>query len=1027
MRLSEICVNRPVFAFMLIMFMVTLGIFSFMDLGVDLFPQSDPATIYVRLRLPGASPEEMVSQVTLPIEEAVSSVSGIEEIRGMVTEGSASVMITFVLERDISSAVEDVREKVSGAMRRLPPNIQPPVVQKAELDRDPVVNIAIYGNRSVRELTEVADKQVRRALETVDGVAAIDIGGARNRQINLFLDINKLNAYNLTAQDVQRAVTTENIETPGGRMVTGPLEVGVRTMGRVTSVNEFNDIIIKNVGGAPIRLRDIGYAEDGMAEKRTFGYLRGQPAVTMGIQRQTGTNTVEVVDGVLAKLEQVKHLLPAGVKTELIKEQATYIRASVAALEEHLVIGSLLASFIVFLFIRDWRTVLISALAIPTSIVTTFTVLRVMDFTLNSMTLLGLTLAVGIVIDDAIIVLENIVRFLEEKNMPPKEAAIQATKEISLAVVATTISLVIIFVPIAFMSGYARRFLNQFGWTMAFSILVSMLVAFTVTPSLAAKLLRRKSGGHTPHGGHEPNWFERPYLRILGWSLNHRWVIIAVCCLTFASTFYLNKHIGRDWMPQEDQSELGLFLELPEGSSLERTESVTMEMLAKVDKVPGVILTVPGSTSFLDRVTMSFSTILLAPPDQRGTIEEMGQKVREAIKDYAAYRPRINFPNVLGGRDTFSPIRLQVLGPDINKLVSLSKESLIELQKEPSLTDLKANLNLNNPELQVTIDRQLASDLGVRVSDIAGAVRLLMSGEDEISTYKEDSEQYPVTMRLMPGQRDDPSVVSRLLVPSAKLGLIRLDSVARLERGLGPSRIDRYGRQFSVGIYGNVARGHSLSEAAAATTAAIDRVGMPQGYQSVFSGQVKVLEETTQNMIMAIGLASIFMYMVLAAQFESLVHPFIILATLPLSIPFALLSLILTGRSLNLFSALGVLLLLGIVKKNGILQIDYMNHLRDAGVPLRKAILDANRVRLRPILMTTLSIIAGLIPTAIGMGVGASQRSAIAVTIIGGQSLCLLLTLLVVPVGYSLVEDARAWFARGKSAEAAAASPAHGD
>ncbi|MCC7237481.1 MAG: efflux RND transporter permease subunit [Bryobacterales bacterium] len=1027
MRLSEICVNRPVFAFMLIMFMVTLGIFSFMDLGVDLFPQSDPATIYVRLRLPGASPEEMVSQVTLPIEEAVSSVSGIEEIRGMVTEGSASVMITFVLERDISSAVEDVREKVSGAMRRLPPNIQPPVVQKAELDRDPVVNIAIYGNRSVRELTEVADKQVRRALETVDGVAAIDIGGARNRQINLFLDINKLNAYNLTAQDVQRAVTTENIETPGGRMVTGPLEVGVRTMGRVTSVNEFNDIIIKNVGGAPIRLRDIGYAEDGMAEKRTFGYLRGQPAVTMGIQRQTGTNTVEVVDGVLAKLEQVKHLLPAGVKTELIKEQATYIRASVAALEEHLVIGSLLASFIVFLFIRDWRTVLISALAIPTSIVTTFTVLRVMDFTLNSMTLLGLTLAVGIVIDDAIIVLENIVRFLEEKNMPPKEAAIQATKEISLAVVATTISLVIIFVPIAFMSGYARRFLNQFGWTMAFSILVSMLVAFTVTPSLAAKLLRRKSGGHTPHGGHEPNWFERPYLRILGWSLNHRWVIIAVCCLTFASTFYLNKHIGRDWMPQEDQSELGLFLELPEGSSLERTESVTMEMLAKVDKVPGVILTVPGSTSFLDRVTMSFSTILLAPPDQRGTIEEMGQKVREAIKDYAAYRPRINFPNVLGGRDTFSPIRLQVLGPDINKLVSLSKESLIELQKEPSLTDLKANLNLNNPELQVTIDRQLASDLGVRVSDIAGAVRLLMSGEDEISTYKEDSEQYPVTMRLMPGQRDDPSVVSRLLVPSAKLGLIRLDSVARLERGLGPSRIDRYGRQFSVGIYGNVARGHSLSEAAAATTAAIDRVGMPQGYQSVFSGQVKVLEETTQNMIMAIGLASIFMYMVLAAQFESLVHPFIILATLPLSIPFALLSLILTGRSLNLFSALGVLLLLGIVKKNGILQIDYMNHLRDAGVPLRKAILDANRVRLRPILMTTLSIIAGLIPTAIGMGVGASQRSAIAVTIIGGQSLCLLLTLLVVPVGYSLVEDARAWFARGKSAGAAAASPAHGD
>lgn len=1029
MRLSEICVNRPVFAFMLIMFMVVLGVFSFMDLGVDLFPQSDPATIYVRLRLPGASPEEMVSQVSLPVEEAVSSVSGIEEIRGMVTEGSATVMITFVLERDINSAVEDIREKVSGAMRRLPPNIQPPVVQKAELDRDPVVTIAVFGNRSVRELTEVADKQVRRSLETVDGVAAIDIGGARSRQINLFLDINKLNAYNLTAQDVERAVRTENIEAPGGRMINGPQEVGVRTMGRVESVQEFNDIIIKNVAGAPVRLRDIGFAEDGMAEKRTFAYLRGQPAVTMGIQRQTGTNTVEVVDGVLAKLEQVKQQLPSGVKTELIKEQATYIRASVAALEEHLVLGSLLASLIVFLFIRDWRTVLISALAIPTSIVTTFTVLRVMDFTLNSMTLLGLTLAVGIVIDDAIIVLENIVRFLEEKNLPPKEAAIQATKEISLAVVATTISLVIIFVPIAFMSGYARRFLNQFGWTMAVSIMVSMLVAFTVTPSLAARLLRRKgaAGGHKPHGHHEPNWIERIYLGTLTWSLNHRWVIVGICLVTLGSTYFLNQRIGRDWMPQEDQSELGIFLELPEGSSLERTERVTMEMLAKIDKVPGVILTVPGSSSFLDRVTMSFSTVLLAPPSERGSIEEMGQKVREAIKDYAQYRPRINFPNVLGGRDTFAPIRLQILGPDINKLVTISKDALVEMQKEPSLTDLKANLNLNNPELQVTIDRQLASDLGVRVSDIAGAVRLLMSGEDEISTFKEDSEQYPVTMRLMPGQRDDPTVVSRLLVPSARLGLIRLDSVASLERGLGPSRIDRYARQFSVGIYGNVASGHALGEAADAATAAIERVGMPVGYQSVFSGQVKVLEETTANMLMAISLASIFMYMVLAAQFESLLHPFIIMATLPLSIPFALFSLIATGRTLNLFSALGVLLLLGIVKKNGILQIDYMNHLRAEGLPLRQAILEANRVRLRPILMTTLSIIAGLIPTAVGMGVGASQRSAIAVTIIGGQSLCLILTLLVVPVGYSLIEDARAWFARGKRSEEALASPAHGD
>ncbi len=1032
MKLSEICVNRPVFAFMLIMFMVVMGAFSFMDLGVDLFPQSDPASVRINLRLPGASPEEIVSQVVLPIEEAVAAVSGIEELRAMVSEGSAYISVTFVMEREIGDAVEDVREKVSSALRRLPPNLLPPTVAKSEMDREAVITLAVSGDRSIRELTEIADKQIRRAIETVDGVAQIDLSGTRARQINIFLDMNKLNGYSMTAQEVDHAVRTENIEMPGGRMIRGMSEMGVRTMGRVGSIDDFNDIIIKTVGGAPVRIRDVGHVEDGMAEKRNFAFLHEKPAVAMEIQRQTGSNAVKVVDEVLGRLEAVRSQLPAGVKLEVIKEQATYIRNSVAALEEHLVLGSLLASIIVFIFIRDWRTVLISSLAIPTSIITTFTLLRVMDFTLNSMTLLALTLAVGIVIDDAIIVLENIYRFLEEKDLSPKEAAIQATNEIALAVVATTLSLVIIFIPIAFMTGYARKFLNQFGWTMAISILVSMLVAFTVTPAISAKLLKRKaresrSGGH---GAASHNaWFERLYGWVLEWSLNHRWAVMAVCGLTFASTYFLNDMVKRDWMPQEDQSELSLMVETPEGSALAATEDVTRAMARNIEKVPGVRLVLPKSMGFIDRVTMAQLTILLDPQDKRDDIEGMAQKVRDSIREFAYLRPRISFPNVLGGRDSFAPIRMMLLGPDIVKLVGLGKQSVIEMQKEPSLTDVKANLNLNNPELQVKIDRQLASDLGVRVADIAGAVRLLMSGDDQISTFKEASEQYPVMIRLMPGQRDDQTVLSRLLVPSARLGLIRLDSIAQLERGVGPSRIDRQSRQFAVGIYGNVTQGHGLQEAADAAQAAVRSVGLPTGYQMLFSGQVKVLEETTKNMMMAIGLASIFMYMVLAAQFESLIHPFIILLTLPLSIPFALLSLWGTGRSLNLFSALGVLLLLGIVKKNGILQIDYMNQLRLRGLPLRRAITEANMVRLRPILMTTLSIIAGLLPTALGTGVGASQRSAIAITIIGGQSLCLVLTLLVVPVTYSYVEQAKAWFAARRHAGTGdpAPTPAMGD
>ncbi|BDC51434.1 multidrug ABC transporter [Bryobacterales bacterium F-183] len=1029
MKLTEICVQRPVFAFMLIMFLVVMGVFSFIDLGVDLFPRSDPASVYVRVRLPGASPEEIVSQVVLPLEESIAAISGIDEMRSMINEGSANIFITFVMERDIGEASEDVREKVSAAMRKLPPNVLPPTVAKQDPDSEAIITLAINGDRPVRELTELADKTVRRALETVDGVGGVDLIGGRLRQINLMMDLNKMNGYNLTAQEVQHAVTSENIEAPGGRIIRGPAEIGVRTMGRVEQVKDFDDIIIKNVGGAPVRLRDVGKAEDAMAERRSFAYYQNRPAVLIEVRRQIGTNTVNVVDGIQKRLASIAPTLPPGVKIDVIKEQATYIKASVEALEEHLLLGSLLASIIVFIFIRDWRTVLISSIAIPTSIVTTFTLMRVMDYSLNSMTLLGLTLAVGIVIDDAIIVLENIVRYLEEHDVDPFTAAIEATKEISLAVLATTISLVIIFVPIAFMTGYAKRFMNQFGWTMAMSIMVSMLVAFTLTPSLASRMLKRHkkapgekgSGGHGQHS-HHASWLDRIYLGTLDWSLHHRWAIMLLAICVFGSTYWANKYVGRDWMPPEDQSELGMWLELPEGSSLDLTEKTTMELSRKIEKIPGVRAIVPGSNTFNERVNGSFVTILLDPPSQRAEIGAMGQKVREVAKEYAWARPRITFPNILGGRDTFAPIRAQLLGPDIRKMVDIAKEASQKMMADPRLADVKANLNLNNPELQVKIDRQLASDLGVRVSDVASAVRLLMSGEDQLSTYKENNEQYPVTMRLLPGQRDDPQALSRLLVPSAKLGLIRLDSIAQLERGLGPSRIDRFNRQFSVGIYGNVAPGYSLNDAALATQNIFSTLNLPPGYRISFSGQVKILEETTTNMILAIGLASIFMYMVLAAQFESLVHPFIILLTLPLSIPFALVSLTATGRSLNLFSALGVLLLLGIVKKNGILQIDYMNRLRAEGMAMYPAIMEANRVRLRPILMTTLSIIAGLIPTALGVGAGASQRSAIAITIIGGQSLCLLLTLLVVPVAYAMVEDLKQWWANRKGVPAAATS-----
>lgn len=1020
MTLAEVCVRRPVFAVMLISFLVVLGIFSFRELGVDLFPKADPATVYVNVRLPGATPEEVATQVVLPLEEAVSTISGLDELQSTATEGSARVVCRFVLEREIESAAQDVREKVAGATRNLPSNILPPIIQKADPDSDPVLTLVVASAKSLRETTEIAEKQIKRVLETVDGVGEVSLTGARQRQIRVLLDAEKLFAHDITINRVQEAIQGENVEVPGGRIRRGDSEFGVRTLGRIDAVSQFGDIIVANVQGAPLRVSDLGRVEDSFAEPRSWNLLEGKQAVTLEVRRQSGTNTVEIIDAVKSKLERIRQTLPPGITIRIIRDQSVFIKASVASLEEHLLFGSLLASLVVLLFIRNLRSVIIAAIAIPTSIVATFTLLKAMDFTLNNMTLLALTLAVGIVIDDAIVVLENIVRYIEDKDYPPVRAAIEATREITLAVLATTLSLVIIFLPIAFMSGYARRYVNQFGWTMAFSIMVSMLVSFTLTPMLSSKLLRRVSAGngdaapdssaaaaqrhHSSRNSRVFAWIDRLYGRLLAWSLNHRAAVILAALATFALAFPLNAIVGRDWIPPDDQSELTLIMDLPVGVSLDGTSRVVTAIAGKAAALPGVEFVNP----FIHEGAANHAHVyirLLDPARRKLSNQDLATRVREIMAGYPNIRSRVMIPSALGGGETSFPIRAPILGPDFKTVTELAKRVALRLRAIPGLRDVDPGMSINSPELQVKIDRQRASDLGVRAADVAGAVRLMIAGEDQISTYKEGDEQYDVTMQLLPEQQKNTEVLARLMIPSGRLGQVRLDNVATIQRGLGPARIERYNRQFQVSVNGSNAPDFPLDAAARAVAEEIRKEGFPPGYSYRFTGAVKVLDETAKNLIIAFLLASIFMYMVLAAQFDSFLHPFTIMLSLPLSIPFALLTLSLTGRTLNLWSALGVLLLLGIVKKNGILQVDYTNKLRAQGRPLREAIVEANHVRLRPILMTTLSIVAGLIPTAIGIGAGSAQRSAIAVTIIGGQTLCLLPTLLITPVAYSLFAE----------------------
>ncbi len=1007
--LAELCVRRPVFATMLVMSLVVLGLFSFNDLGVDLFPKADPATVSVALRLPGAAPDEMTTSVVMPMENALSGIAGIDQMSSTISAGGgASITVRFLLDRDLDDAANSVREKVAGAMRSVPPEVLPPVVQKQDPDADAIMSLVLSSKTtSLRALTEIADKTVKRGLESVDGVGDVTMSGDRPREIHVVIDIERLNARGLSINQVRDAIQKENVEIPGGTLEQGKWEVGLRTLGRIDAAARFNDVIIANVDGTPVRISDVGYAEDSVQRVLTSMYAGdGSPAVQLDVRRASGENTIKVIEAVKRKLTSLRPAIPKDVTITVTSDDSRFIYASIASLEEHLLWGSLLASAVVLLFIGNIRAVIISSLAIPASIIATFTLMRAMDFTLNNMTLLALTLAVGIVIDDAIVVLENIFRYIEEKGMSPFDAAIQGTREVALPVMATTLSLVVIFLPVAFMTGYARRFIYPFGWTMAFSILVSMVVSFTLTPMLSSRFLKvsaepARSGDQD--GTRARGFFHRvdlAYTSSLKWTLAHPMAIIGISAIVLALTVPLNHMIGRTFVPNEDMGEFTVHVDTPQGTSLEGTTAIAEQIMKELGEQEGV-----ANVDYLvgaDRYTHFHVFYYLVPQNERKVTEdEVIARVRKVLSAHPGYNPIVTARNPLGGGGAGgSAISASLLGADMTTLYDYSQKMLAKAKAVPSLVDVRTDYSDASPEVQVVVDRPRAADLDVRMETVGDALRLMVAGDDEISTYREGGEQYPVKIRVLESQRRDIDTIGKLTVPSLAGHPVRIDSIAALARGFGPTRITRNNRQFSITFSADVAPGHALDEASNDVRALIAGLHMPPGYGARLQGQTQNLDETTTNLMMAIGLASVFVYMVLAAQFESFIQPIIIMTVLPLSVPFALFTIWVTGRTLNLWSALGILLLFGIVKKNSILQVDYTNVLRARGLSIEDALEQACRTRLRPILMTTLAIVAGLIPTALGLGIGGAQRSAIAVAIIGGQSLCLFLTLLVVPAAY---------------------------
>ena len=1006
---------------MVIMGLVILGIVSYPRIGVDLFPRVEFPIINITTTLKGANPEIMDIDVTDQIEGAVNTINGVKSIVSTSTEGVSVVSVEFVLERDIEQAVQDVREKVSVIRGKLPRDIDEPIIEKVDPDATPIMWFGLSGEKSVRELSTYADEVLKEQFQRITGVGAVRLGGLRLRQVRVWLERDRLNAYSISPHDVMRSLERQNIELPGGRIESETKEYTVKVKGEFPAVQDFNDLIIAYSRGVPVRLGDVGRAEDAMEDKRSIARFNGLPAVGLGIQKQSGTNTVEIINRIKKELPNIRSALPPGMKLEISFDQGEFIQRSIREVQHHMIYGGILAILIVLIFLKDIRTTLISALAIPTSVIATFTLMNIFDFTFNNMTMLALSLSIGILIDDAIIVIENIHRHID-RGMNPRDAASFATQEIGLAVMATTLAIVAIFLPVAFMKGIIGRFFLQFALTVVFSVMVSLFVSFTLTPMMASRYLKGQSKGRggeenrrSKHGflsrlsGRLEMWYgklEDFYRRLLVIALGHRTIAIALAVFIFALSMFMTGFIGKEFVPPEDQSRFIVRLKAPIDYSVDEVDRLFRKAEHIIRATPEVKTCFYAQGLNFGQVNRGLMFISLKPKAERQrTQQEIMAEARKKMRAIPGLEATAEEVSLIGGGIRNVPIQYSVRGSDLKAVESYSKEIVSQFSKLPGIVDVDTSLETGKPEIRVYIDRDKAADLGVDIATVAEAANFLIGGEVDVTKYKDEAKgrRYDVRARLTPENRAHPEDIGRLYVRAADGKLVELSNIVKIQEAGGPSVINRVDRMRAVTIFANL-EDKPLGQAKAELDSISQKI-LPPGYSGVYKGVADVMGESFYYLMFAIVLGAVLAYMILAAQFESFIHPITVLISMPLSFIGAFGALFITGMTINLFSLIGLVLLMGLVKKNAILLVDYTNTLRSRGMERREAILTAGPVRLRPILMTTFAIVFGMLPIAIGIGEGAETRAPMAIATTGGLITSLLLTLVVIPVIYDVFDE----------------------